>query len=61
LLGKLVGPALEERMQFPPLAIPLRLALGCVATGCGLAMLSAAVPTYRIFRLGVTEALGRVK
>jgi putative ABC transport system permease protein len=61
LLEKLVGPALEERMQFPPLAIPARLALGCVAAGCGLAMVSAAVPTYRIFRLGVAEALGRVK
>jgi putative ABC transport system permease protein len=61
MLEQLVGPALQERMQFPPLSIPPRLALGCVAAGCGLAMLSASVPVYRVLRLGVSESLGGVK
>lgn len=61
LLERLVGPALQERMQFPPLVIPPRLALGCVAAACGLALVSAGMPAYRLLRLGVTESLGRVK
>jgi putative ABC transport system permease protein len=61
LLERLVGPALQERMQFPPLSIPPRLALGCIAAAWGLATLSAGVPAYRLLRLGVTESLGRVK
>lgn len=61
LLGQLVGPVLQERMLFPPLAIRPRLALGCVAVASALAMVSAAVPIYRILRLGVAESLRVVK
>jgi putative ABC transport system permease protein len=61
LLEGFVGPALQERMEFPPLIISSRLALWCVGAGCGLAMLSASIPAYRILRLSVVEALGRVK
>jgi putative ABC transport system permease protein len=60
LLGGVVGPLLQESMNFPPLTIPLGLALACLAAGCALATASAGWPAYRIARLSVAESLGRV-
>lgn len=60
LLQGVVGPVLEESMNFPPLTIPLGLALSCLAAGCALATASAGWPAYRITKLSVAEALGRV-
>lgn len=60
LLGGVVGPLLEENMSFPPLTIPLGLALSCLGAGCLLGTASAGWPAYRITRLSVAESLGRV-
>lgn len=60
LLQGVVGPALEENMNFPPLEIPLGLALWCLAAGCVLSMASAGLSAHRIAKLGVAESLGRV-
>lgn len=60
LLQGLVGPVLEENMNFPRLTISPGLALTCVAAGCGLAMFSASWPAYRMAKLSIAEALGRV-
>ncbi len=60
LLGGLVGPLLEQNMNFPPLTIPPGLALGCVGAGVVLAMLSAGWPAYRIVKLSIADSLGRV-
>ena len=60
LLGGLVGPLLSENMNFPPLTIPVGLALSCLAAGCALATASAGWPAYRIAKLSVAESLGRV-
>jgi ABC-type antimicrobial peptide transport system permease subunit len=60
LLGGLVGPLLEEHMNFPPLTIPLGLALGCLGAGTLLATVSAGWPAYRIVKLSIADALGRV-
>jgi len=60
LLQGVVGPLLEESMSFPPLSIPIDLALSCLGAGCLLAIASAGWPAYRITRLSVAESLGRV-
>lgn len=60
LLEGLVGPVLQDNMNFPPLTISPVLALSCMGAAFGLSMASAAWPTYRILRLGVAESLGRV-
>jgi putative ABC transport system permease protein len=60
LLEGLVGPVLQENMNFPPLTISPELALRCVGAACGLAMASAAWPAYHIGRLGVAESLGKI-
>jgi putative ABC transport system permease protein len=60
LLSGVVGPVLEENMNFPPLTIPLPLALTCLGAGCLLAVASAGWPAYRITKLSIAESLGRV-
>jgi putative ABC transport system permease protein len=60
LLEGVVGPALQESMNFPPLTISARLAVSCVAMACGLSMAAAGWPAYRVTQLGVADALGRV-
>lgn len=60
LLQGVVGPVLEESMNFPPLTIPLGLSLSCLAAGCVLATVSAGWPAYRISKLSIAESLGRV-
>jgi putative ABC transport system permease protein len=60
LLQGVVGPVLQESMNFPPLTIPLGLSLSCLAAGCVLATASAAWPAYRISKLSIAESLGRV-
>jgi putative ABC transport system permease protein len=60
LLQGLVGPALQEGMQFPPLTITPTLALTCLAAGAGLGAISAGWPVYRLVRLGVVESIRRV-
>jgi hypothetical protein len=47
-------------MSFPPLTIPLGLALSCLAAGAVLASASAGWPAYRLTRAGIAESLGRV-
>jgi putative ABC transport system permease protein len=60
LLEGIVGPALQDNMNFAPLTVSPKLALYCVGAACGLSMASAAWPVCGIVRLGVAESLGRV-
>lgn len=60
LLQGFVGPLLEEGMNFPPLTIAPALAVSCLVAGTLLAAASAGWPAYRISKLSIAEALGRV-
>lgn len=58
LLEGLVGPYLQENLQFPPTEIPGRVSLSAVLAGVVLALLAAWLPAARIGRLEVRTALG---
>lgn len=60
LLEGLVGPFLQESLNFPETELPLRVTLTAFGAGVALAVLAAAVPALRLGRLEVREALGRV-
>jgi putative ABC transport system permease protein len=60
LLEGLVGPYLEENLQFPVMEIPLRVTLTAAVAGVLLALLAAWLPAVRVGRLEVRDALGRV-
>jgi putative ABC transport system permease protein len=60
LLQGLVGPILQDNMSFPPLTIPLGLALSSLVSGAALATASAGWPAYRLTRAGIAESMGRV-
>ncbi len=60
LLEGLIGPYLEENLQFAPLEVPWRVTLTASLASVALAMLSAGLPAARLARLEVREALGRV-
>lgn len=60
LLEGLIGPYLQESLQFPQIDVPWQVALGAAAASVTLAMLAAGLPAARLGRLEVREALGRV-
>jgi len=60
LLESLIGPYLQESLQFPPTDVPWQVALGAAAASVTLAMLAAGLPAAQLGRLEVREALGRV-
>jgi putative ABC transport system permease protein len=60
LLEGLIGPYLQESLQFPPTDVPWQVALGAAAASVSLAMLAAGLPAAQLGRLEVREALGRV-
>jgi putative ABC transport system permease protein len=60
LLEGLIGPYLQENLNFPATQVPLHVALGAAFAGVVLAMLAAALPAARLGRLEVRDALGRV-
>jgi len=60
LFEGLVSRVLRDALQFPPIEVPLRVALTAVALGAGVSMVSAWVPAYRVSQLGITESLRRV-
>jgi putative ABC transport system permease protein len=60
LLEGLVGPYLQESLNFPETNVPLHVALGAALAGVSLAMLAAGLPAARLGRLEVRDALGRV-
>ena len=60
LLEGLVGPFLQESLQFPELEVPASVAATGFAAGIGLALVAAIIPALRIARLEVRDALGRV-
>jgi len=60
LLEGLVGPALQESLNFPETRLPLRVTLTAFGAGVTLAMLAAWIPALRVGRLEVRDALGRV-
>jgi putative ABC transport system permease protein len=60
LLEGLIGPYLQESLQFPQTDVPWQVALGAAAASVTLAMLAAGLPAARLGRLEVREALGRV-
>lgn len=60
LLQGLVGPYLQESLQFPATKVHWRVAGGAALAGVVLAMLAAALPAARLGRLEVRESLGRV-
>jgi putative ABC transport system permease protein len=60
LLEGLVGPFLQENLNFPETKLPLRVTLTAFGAGVTLAMLAAWIPALRVGRLEVRDALGRV-
>jgi putative ABC transport system permease protein len=60
LLEGLIGPYLQESLQFPQIDVPWQVALGAAAASVILAMLAAGLPAARLGRLEVRDALGRV-
>jgi putative ABC transport system permease protein len=60
LLEGLVGPFLQENMNFPETRLPLRVTLTAFGAGVTLAILAAWIPALRLGRLEVRDALGRV-
>ncbi|HWO11563.1 MAG TPA: ABC transporter permease, partial [Polyangiaceae bacterium] len=60
LLEGLIGPYLQEALQFPPTDVPWQVALGAAAASVTLAMIAAGLPAVHLGRLEVREALGRV-
>jgi putative ABC transport system permease protein len=60
LLEGLVGPYLQEALQFPATKVHWQVALGAALAGVTLAMLAAGLPAARLARLEVRDALGRV-
>lgn len=60
LLEGLVGPYLQEALQFPEMVIPWRVTLTASIAGVLLALLAAWLPAVRVGRLEVREALGRI-
>jgi putative ABC transport system permease protein len=60
LLEGLVGPFLQESLNFPETQLPLRVTLTAFGAGVTLAMLAAWIPALRLGRLEVRDALGRV-
>lgn len=60
LFENLVSRALRDAMSFPPIVIHQRVAWLAAALGVGLSVLAAAVPTYRVAQLRVTDALRRL-
>ncbi|HWO12973.1 MAG TPA: ABC transporter permease, partial [Polyangiaceae bacterium] len=60
LIEGLIGPFLQENLNFPPTVVPLRVASTAFLAGIVLAVLAAWFPALRIGRLEVRDALGRV-
>lgn len=60
LLEGLVGPYLQQELQFPATQVHWQVALAAALAGIVLAMLAAGFPAARLARLEVREALGRV-
>lgn len=60
LLEGLVGPYLQETLQFPETNVPWRVAAAAAFAGVSLAVLAAGLPAARLARLEVRDALGRV-
>lgn len=60
LLEGVVGPFLQENMNFPPTELQLRVTVTAAAAGVGLALLAAWIPALRLGRLEVRDALGHV-
>jgi putative ABC transport system permease protein len=60
LLEGLIGPYLQEALNFPATKVHWQVALGAAVAGVTLAMLAAALPAARLGRIEVREALGRV-
>jgi putative ABC transport system permease protein len=60
LLEGLVGPFLQESLQFPELEVPPAVAVMGFGAGLCLALAAAIVPSIRVARLEVRDALGRV-
>jgi putative ABC transport system permease protein len=60
LLEGLIGPYLQENLNFPETNVPVHVALGAAFAGVALAMLAAGLPAARLGRLEVRDALGRV-
>jgi putative ABC transport system permease protein len=58
-LERLVGPYLQENLNFPETRLPLRVTLTAAGAGISLALLAAWIPAVRLGRLEVREALGR--
>ena len=59
LLEGLVGPFLQESLQFQELEVPPAVAAMGLLAGVGLALVAAIVPALRVGRLEVRDALGR--
>lgn len=60
LLEGLVGPFLQENLQFQELEVPATVAAMGFGAGLCLALAAAIVPAIRVARLEVRDALGRV-
>jgi putative ABC transport system permease protein len=60
LIEGMLGPLLQEALQFPPVEIPRRVALTAVLAGTLLAMLAAVLPALRLSRREVAASFGRV-
>jgi putative ABC transport system permease protein len=60
LLEGLIGPYLQEALNFPATKVHWQVALGAAVAGVTLAVLAAGLPAARIGRIEVHEALGRV-
>jgi putative ABC transport system permease protein len=60
LIEGVLGPLLQEALQFPPVEIPPRVALTAVLAGTLLAISAAVLPALRLSRREVAAALGRV-
>jgi putative ABC transport system permease protein len=60
LIEGLLGPLLQEAFQFPPVEIPLRVALTAVLAGTCLAIASSVLPAIRLLRHEVAASIGRV-
>jgi putative ABC transport system permease protein len=60
LLEGLVGPFLQENLQFQELRVPPAVAVMGFGAGIGLALAAAIIPALRVGRLEVRDALGRI-
>jgi putative ABC transport system permease protein len=60
LLERVVGPFLQENLNFPPTQLQLRVTVSAAVAGVALAVVAAWIPALRLGKLEIRDALGQV-